>query len=256
MARQKALDTSLFQLQERKATSEARQAYYSTRDDINAKTSAMRQWAMYNNDLIELMGPNSTGLGDIDTTTYDDTINQQQGIIDTNETLLQNTSLSTSLIGQYEQQIYNARNAIATAQNDSNTAINNAILGAMPNQEAKDKATEILNKMQALGYQPDSVTAGEAKVDSDDLEIDGETIEELNTRLSDEQYEYQEENDRIKSYYETEYQMIEEEAADREMDLDQEQTDVEAQMEAISQEMQAVSDAISSQIQSSTIKLA
>jgi hypothetical protein len=61
--------------------------------------------------------------------------------------------------------------------------------------------------------------------------------------------------DAIKTFYEGECEILEQEAADREAELDEEQVTVEAQMEAISQEMQAVSDAISNEIQNSTIKL-
>ena len=100
----------------------------------------------------------------------------------------------------------------------------------------------------------ESLTA-EGITDTEKTDINNQ-ISALNNELSQKQYDYQQRIDEIKTYYEGEYQMIEEEAADREAELDQEQVDVEAQMEAISQEMQAVSDAISSQIQSSTIKLA
>ena len=68
--------------------------------------------------------------------------------------------------------------------------------------------------------------------------------------------EYQDEKNDLKTEYEFELQLAEEEAADEELILDQEQTEIEAQLEAISQEIESVGSAVSSAIQSSTIKLA
>lgn len=60
----------------------------------------------------------------------------------------------------------------------------------------------------------------------------------------------------IKTRWEDELAMIEEEANDTETALDQEQVQIEAQLEAISAEIEAVGQAVSDQIKASTIKLA
>lgn len=59
----------------------------------------------------------------------------------------------------------------------------------------------------------------------------------------------------VKTYFEDELEMIEEEASEEETYIDQEQAEIEAMLESISQEMESVGQAVSSQIQSSTIKL-
>lgn len=73
--------------------------------------------------------------------------------------------------------------------------------------------------------------------------------------LNDAKEDYILATNEIKSYYEDELEMIEEEASEEETFIDQEQTEIEALLEAVSQEMESVGQAISSQIQSSTIKL-
>ena len=60
----------------------------------------------------------------------------------------------------------------------------------------------------------------------------------------------------IRTRWEDELAMIEEEANDTETDLDQQQVQIEAQLEAISAEIEAVGQAVSDQIKASTIKLA
>jgi len=67
--------------------------------------------------------------------------------------------------------------------------------------------------------------------------------------------DYQYAVNEVKTRWEDELAMIEQEANDVETDLDQQQVEIEAQLEAISQEIEAVGQAISSQIQASTIKL-
>ena len=100
-----------------------------------------------------------------------------------------------------------------------------------------------------------SAIRSEYQATRNNLTANGITAE-ASAQLSNAQFDYQSQVDAIKTFYEGECEILEQEAADREAELDEEQVTVEAQMEAISQEMQAVSDAISSQIQSSTIKLA
>ncbi len=105
-----------------------------------------------------------------------------------------------------------------------------------------------------------NLSNGEDKLDvnTETINYDGQemTISDLNALLSDAQVDYSDQNNFEKTIYESELAMLEEEASDKETQLDMEQTEVEAQMEAISQEMQAVSEAVSTEIQNSTIKLA
>jgi len=77
----------------------------------------------------------------------------------------------------------------------------------------------------------------------------------IQNELTGLQEDYQFKVNDIKTMYEDDLAMLEEEANDEETALDQEQVEVEAQLEAISAEIEAVGEAISSQIQASTIKL-
>ena len=84
----------------------------------------------------------------------------------------------------------------------------------------------------------------------------GFTRDSITEDFEDASLQYQDEKNDLKTDYEFELQLAEEEAADEELILDQEQTEIEAPLEAISQEIESVGSAVSSAIQSSTIKLA
>ena len=138
-------------------------------------------------------------------------------------------------------------------------AMNTSIFQLEQKKELAALRNEYMEKRDDINEQTSNLREANAGLDSEtqktQIDLNKAEIEQLHSDLSDAQFEYQQQVDEKKTYYEGEFQMIEEEAATREAELDQEQVDVEAQMEAISQEMQAVSDAISNEIQNSTIKL-
>lgn len=81
------------------------------------------------------------------------------------------------------------------------------------------------------------------------------TSQEKLNLLDDAKEDYLYLSNEIKTMFEDELEMLEEEASDEETNIEQEQTEIEALLESITQEMDAVGQAISSQIQSGTIKL-
>ena len=142
-------------------------------------------------------------------------------------------------------QISREKRALARQKQLSSTEINN--------QQSQELAS-IKESIYNAAYD-DYYNTTEANKQA--AEANGETVDnsEAQTELNRAIMEYQTQADAIKSMYESELAMVEEEANDQETQLDVEQVDAETQMEAISEEMSAVSDAISTEIQNSTIKL-
>ncbi|MBR1616901.1 hypothetical protein IJ670_02000 [bacterium] len=87
--------------------------------------------------------------------------------------------------------------------------------------------------------------------------VDGSTMSssDIYNLINDLQSEFQAEQNDTRSIYETDLQMLEEEANDRETDYENQKVTIETQMEAVAQELQAINQAISPEIQNSTIKL-
>lgn len=93
------------------------------------------------------------------------------------------------------------------------------------------------------------------RINYDDYEVNGQNLSECQTMLDEIKEEYLEEQNDIKTYWEDELQMLEEEANDEETILEQDKVDAETQMEHISQELSALDQSLSTEIQNSTIKL-
>ena len=127
-----------------------------------------------------------------------------------------------------------------------------SVIQGQQNEEVRDLRTSYNYQRSSLRDQLSVLREDHSESGSSETAAE---IADIQSELEQLQLTYSENTNDVKTFYETELAMIEEEANDIETMYEQEKVDVESQMESVSQEIQSVSDAISNAIQQSTIKL-
>lgn len=134
---------------------------------------------------------------------------------------------------------------LKTSYNDTRDQVNSIM------DEIKNAVNEQNKNIGTTDENGNSIT----KINYDDYYVNGKKLSDYQSMLDEAKEEYLEEQNDIKSYWEDELQMLEEEANDTETVLEQDKVDAETQMEHVSQELSALDQALSTEIQNSTIKL-